>query len=144
MTTKRKPISKAARAHCVECCGGATRGEDSPSGCNSPACGLYELRISGKADGVSQTKAIRQRCLDCAGSRDAVKACPETDCDLYPYRFGKNPRRSKTRPDSLAKPPLSDVSGASDRREREEGATGIPRSRDDSGAVPDATEGGCE
>ena len=144
MTTKRKPISKAARAHCVECCGGATRGEDSPSGCNSPACGLYELRINGKADGVSQCKAIRRRCLDCAGSVGAVRDCTETACDLHPYRMGKNPRRSKTCPDSLPKPPLSDVLGAPDRREHEAGVTGTLRSRDDSGAVPDAAEGGDE
>lgn len=40
-------------------------------------------------------KAIRIRCLDCAGGQPSeVRYCSVTDCSLYQYRFGKNPLRS--------------------------------------------------
>ena len=38
-------------------------------------------------------KAIRAKCLDCCcGIREEVKLCPVTDCPLYAYRFGKDPK----------------------------------------------------
>lgn len=41
-------------------------------------------------------KAIRQKCLDCSGwSQTEVAQCPLTECALYPFRFGKNPFRTK-------------------------------------------------
>ena len=41
-------------------------------------------------------KAIRQKCLDCSGwSYTEVELCPLTECSLYPFRFGKNPFRTK-------------------------------------------------
>ena len=37
-------------------------------------------------------KAIREKCLDCTcGQKNEVKKCPVIDCQLYAYRFGKNP-----------------------------------------------------
>jgi hypothetical protein len=43
---------------------------------------------------LSPLKSIRKKCLDCSGdSRKEVKECPILDCPLYPYRFGKNPKR---------------------------------------------------
>ena len=43
---------------------------------------------------VTPLKAIRLKCLDCsAGQAQEVRLCPVTDCALYPYRFGRNPRR---------------------------------------------------
>ena len=45
----------------------------------------------------SPLRAIRAKCLDCClGSKDEVRLCPATDCPLYPYRMGKNPRRKST------------------------------------------------
>lgn len=39
-------------------------------------------------------KAIRAKCLDCSVYQPKeVKNCTCTDCSLYPYRFGNNPRR---------------------------------------------------
>ncbi len=38
--------------------------------------------------------AIRKFCLTCAGSAQAVKDCDSYDCQLKPYRFGKNPYRT--------------------------------------------------
>ncbi|MDP3025892.1 MAG: hypothetical protein Q8O10_10230 [candidate division Zixibacteria bacterium] len=40
-------------------------------------------------------KAIREKCLDCCNNSCAeVRKCEDTDCSLFPYRFGHNPRRS--------------------------------------------------
>ncbi len=40
-------------------------------------------------------KAIRAYCIGCSGgSRSEVARCAATDCELYEFRFGRNPRRS--------------------------------------------------
>lgn len=37
-------------------------------------------------------RAVRAFCIECSGGeRGAVSACEIPDCDLYPYRMGKNP-----------------------------------------------------
>ena len=37
-------------------------------------------------------KVIRKKCIDCcAGKYSEVKKCTAKDCDLWPYRMGKNP-----------------------------------------------------
>lgn len=42
----------------------------------------------------SPVKAIRAKCLECScGKATEVRACPITDCPLFPFRFGKNPYR---------------------------------------------------
>jgi hypothetical protein len=39
-------------------------------------------------------KAIRRKCIECSGnSVKNVTSCDITDCDLHPYRFGRNPKR---------------------------------------------------
>lgn len=44
---------------------------------------------------MTPMKAIRAKCLDCScGSAQEVRLCPVKDCPLYPYRFGKNPKRA--------------------------------------------------
>lgn len=47
---------------------------------------------------TNPVKAIRAYCLSCVGwSANEVKLCPCTDCELYAFRFGKNPyRKPKT------------------------------------------------
>ena len=41
---------------------------------------------------TSPIKAIRAYCLGCCyGSSEEVKQCTIEDCELYPFRFGKNP-----------------------------------------------------
>ena len=43
---------------------------------------------------ITPLKAIRLKCLDCScGSPKEVKLCTVEGCPLYPYRFGKNPKR---------------------------------------------------
>lgn len=46
---------------------------------------------------VSPLKAIRNKCLNCAGSRGEVRKCELVDCELHPFRFGKNPFRKKVK-----------------------------------------------
>lgn len=42
---------------------------------------------------LTPIKAIRAKCLDCAGdSSNDVRDCVITECPLYAYRLGKNPR----------------------------------------------------
>lgn len=45
---------------------------------------------------VTPLKAIRLKCLDCSNNqRKEVRLCSVENCSLYPYRLGKNPRRSQ-------------------------------------------------
>ena len=42
-------------------------------------------------------KVIRAKCIECCcGNRVEVKLCAITDCDLHPYRLGKNPFSNRT------------------------------------------------
>jgi len=36
---------------------------------------------------------IRKHCIDCADGPKSVRYCGAVDCPLWPYRFGKHPRR---------------------------------------------------
>lgn len=42
---------------------------------------------------LTPLKAIRAKCLECAGRRKAVRNCEEANCPLFAFRFGKNPKR---------------------------------------------------
>lgn len=45
---------------------------------------------------TNPVKAIRAFCVDCCGgSTNEVKLCPSVRCALYPFRFGRNPYRTK-------------------------------------------------
>ena len=45
---------------------------------------------------TSPIKAIRAKCLDCCCNNSSeVRLCPASDCPLHPFRFGKNPYRTK-------------------------------------------------
>lgn len=44
-------------------------------------------------EGPSMAKAIRKKCLDCSGGyTNEVRDCWATNCPLFPYRFGANPK----------------------------------------------------
>ena len=52
--------------------------------------------MENKKEGIPVLKAIRLKCLDCCcDSANEVKLCPCEKCPLHPFRFGKNPYRSK-------------------------------------------------
>jgi hypothetical protein len=45
---------------------------------------------------TNPVKAIREFCLECCGDSNAeVKRCASVRCPLHPFRFGKNPYRTK-------------------------------------------------
>lgn len=47
-----------------------------------------------KIKNLSPLKSIRLNCLECSNQQPAlVRECNITDCPLWKYRFGKNPRR---------------------------------------------------
>ncbi len=53
------------------------------------------MDVEGKKP-TNPVKAIREFCLGCVGnSSNEVKMCPSVKCPLYPFRFGKNPYRTK-------------------------------------------------
>lgn len=37
----------------------------------------------------SLTRAIRLKCMDCAGTSDNIRDCPICKCPLWSFRFGK-------------------------------------------------------
>ena len=43
---------------------------------------------------MTPIKAIRAKCLDCAGNRKDVRNCICPECPLYPFRLGHNPNRA--------------------------------------------------
>jgi hypothetical protein len=42
---------------------------------------------------LTPLKAIRRKCLACAGSKGAVRKCSDCPCPLHDYRMGRNPAR---------------------------------------------------
>jgi hypothetical protein len=42
---------------------------------------------------LTPMKAIRRKCLGCAGSKSAVRRCDDFQCPLHDYRMGCNPSR---------------------------------------------------
>lgn len=50
--------------------------------------------VEGDGKRKSMGQAIRAKCLDCSGgSYKEVDRCHLEHCDLWPFRFGKNPYR---------------------------------------------------
>jgi len=81
----------AARRHCVECVG-SVHEVDNCGGqrllVTSKPCTLFPYRHGEKRVPL---KVLRQECLVCSGTPSAVAQCPSVDCNLHPYRLGKNP-----------------------------------------------------
>ena len=65
-------------------------------------------------------KAIRAKCLDCCCDQtEEVKNCPMDDCPLHPFRFGKNPYRTKRELTDEQKDHMREVLAAA--REKQKG-----------------------
>jgi hypothetical protein len=46
-----------------------------------------------KTKKLTGMSAIREKCLECScWSQKEVRECPNTDCALFPFRFGKYPK----------------------------------------------------
>ncbi len=41
---------------------------------------------------ITQTKAIRLRCIDCAETKPEIRECTIKECPLWPGRMGKRPK----------------------------------------------------
>ena len=54
----------------------------------------------------NQTKAIREKCIECMGGREnegylkLISDCGSPDCALFEFRFGKNPYNRKNLSDN--------------------------------------------
>lgn len=87
---------KAIRRKCLDC-----MNDSSPevSLCTSgDVCTLYPYRF-GRGPEVrpelSPLKAIREKCAECsAGDKAERRRCEFTECSLWPYRMGHNPKRA--------------------------------------------------
>ena len=43
---------------------------------------------------LTPVKAIRAKCMECSNQQwSEVKHCPVVNCSLYPWRFGKRPKK---------------------------------------------------
>ena len=92
---KRLTPRAAIRTFCRWCNGG------SPATCVNPACALFPYRMGKALPGAagSPLRSIRARCLECAGSIEAVRACAahkpfsevQPEFPLWPHRDGKRP-----------------------------------------------------
>ena len=45
------------------------------------------------ASGGTRLDAMERRCLDCVGSKSAVRNCSSVCCELHPFRLHENPNR---------------------------------------------------
>jgi hypothetical protein len=53
---------------------------------------------------LNRRKAIRERCLNCAGwSHKKVTSCTLIDCPLYPFRSGQGKQNARDRSKSIRK-----------------------------------------
>ncbi len=70
----------------------------------------------------ARSKAIRKKCLECVcGSAPEVNLCQISNCPLWPYRFGRNPR-----PDDLKVPECDEYGKHVGYREYEGWETNYP------------------
>lgn len=116
--TRAPPTLKAVRRHCLWCCNGSAKEVEL---CPARRCPLWTMRFGKRPDpaehiddqtqlyplevpitlgefaakGMSTLQAIRRRCIDCSGG-SAIEAgsCSFKECDLHPFRFGRNPNRA--------------------------------------------------
>ena len=60
---------------------------------------------------TNPVKAIREKCLQdcCAGLSNEVRDCLCPSCALYPFRFGKNPYRTKRELSDEQKEKMRDI-----------------------------------
>jgi len=97
---KSRTPKACVRRFCVQCvgspyevetCGGDKMFGD--QGDKNNQCWFYPYR---NKKGRPSVKLIRKMCLECmGGSPKLVSECTSTDCPLFPFRFGKNPNRTR-------------------------------------------------
>lgn len=81
-TATGKPIRrrKAITEYCVWCCNG---NKAEVSKCPSINCVFHPVRLASlSSKGLSLKKLVKQKCLDCSGSRILATTCMYTTCIL--------------------------------------------------------------
>jgi hypothetical protein len=118
-----KPVSipsprEAIRGYCLWCSNGSAYEVRS---CSSKGCSLWPFRLGPNPTaelltevrgrvmyplenpmtggefhekGGKRAKAIKHRCVDCAGSKAEARKCRRVTCELHPFRMGNNPNRA--------------------------------------------------
>ena len=87
-----RPI-KAIRKYCLWC---SNHMIQEISLCPNKSCSLWVYRFGKKKSEyeykLTSCKAIKKRCKDCMPHKNVIN-CKFNDCELYPFRLGKNPNR---------------------------------------------------
>lgn len=93
---KRLTPAQAIKAECRDCMGGQY------ITCTSDLCMLGGSPMVVRP--ATPLKRIKAHCQYCAPDMD-VDECEISDCPLYPYRYGKNPYKSKAMKEAYRKHP---------------------------------------
>lgn len=92
---KKLSPQQTVRVHCIECLGLIQFNRTSIQNCKGDTCfigpcPLFPYRLGRRIS----VKVFRAFCIHCmGGNRSLIKDCPSKSCNVYPYRFGKNPMR---------------------------------------------------
>ena len=100
---KKFTYLKAIRKFCVECMGGSIQ---LPANYTSKLCKFYPYRLGKKPDIRPENtplRSIRLYCLECVGTSNEVKNCSMSECPVYYYRSGKNPKLKSNNPNGNQK-----------------------------------------
>ena len=109
-----KTPGQCVRAFCTACVGGKStdvrecQGDKCGNCTQGKVCLFFPFRMR---TGRPSVRLLRAMCLECQGqSAQLVRECHETECVLFPWRFGKNPyiseeTRELSRQRALAKGP---------------------------------------
>lgn len=104
-----KSALKAIPKFCVDCVGGD---KNLIRKCHnkfvSGPCSLHQYRFGTRPktalkkgldvqpnDKVPPLQACRLKCTFCEGDRTRISDCRNTDCPLWPYRYGENPETAR-------------------------------------------------
>lgn len=87
---------------------------------------------------TNPVKAIRAYCLNCClENANEVAKCPTERCELYPFRFGKNPYRAKPSEKQIEQARRNAVAYFAKNRPKTPGTEG----RDEAGEYKNTSEG---
>lgn len=85
---------RAMTLHCLECLGWRLK---ELSDCGGEKCSLFAYNRydksgrTGLLPKLTPLKTIRRECLKCSGTGAGVKDCHSPLCNLFLFRFGRNP-----------------------------------------------------
>lgn len=62
--------------------------------CGAVGCTSYPLRMGKRVQGLRPLQVIKEHCIACGGHEEHPRDCKVTECELFPFRLGKNPNRA--------------------------------------------------